>query len=1037
MRYRGRLSQWARAILSGTLVLGLISLSTSPASAQETILTIERSVPQGYYLPDQTLDVAVTFNREGTAQVTALALYETLPSGWTYDSYVSGPSPIIAPAPGTSGMLEFVYLTVAAFPATFVYRVNVPVDENGTQVLSGYAEYRLGGGAILTPLVETPIPEENQPPVANGDAYAVSEDETLTVPAPGVLANDTDPDGDALTALLVDGVSYGALTFSPDGSFQYVPDSNFFGIDSFTYKASDEPGQTGTGGDTLPDPGGDGRFDASDVQMVINEALGVQGARGDINRDGCVNAVDIQLIIEAVLAGRAPLKNLQYEGFPLAKLDSEIVTVTITVAPLNDVPGAASDAYTVAEDQTLTVTAPGVLGNDSDPDGDALTAMLVSGVSHGVLTLNADGSFSYVPAANYSGSDSFTYLANDGELDSSIATVSITVTPVNDRPVAANDSYTVSEDQALTVAAPGVLGNDSDPDGNVLTAVLLTGVSHGTLTLNPNGSFSYTPAADYSGPDSFRYVASDQIVVSLAATVSITITPAGEQPVGIDDAYTVAEDQTLAVTAPGVLGNDTDEDGDALMAVLVSGPGQGTLTFNADGSFVYQPEANYNGQDSFTYRANDGALDSNEATVTITVTPVNDAPVADAGDDQINALTGRTITLDGSDSYDVDGDLIAYEWRFESLPPASALTDNDIAGWDTASPSFIPDVAGDFVLSLVVRDYEFDSDPDYVMVSADAQAAPNADAGGNQETLLGEVVMLDGCSSYDPDNGPEPLTYAWSFFSVAAGSTLTDNDIVDRTECSASFMPDMAGVYELMLTVSDGFESDIAVAVITVTELENVPPVADAGADQTVAYGAAAYLDGSGSYDPDSGPQPLSFMWSFVSLPALSGLTNDDISGRTTALPWFTPDVVGSYVLQLEVTDGEDTSADNVEVTCMEELSFQDVTGRVSMSTANESVYMMDPIKRMMISAADLTITNISADAIEAPMQAVFVISAAGVDMPEASGTTQNGDFYYDLEDKAGITELLPGQSVTIRIELVFHYTIRFTYAVEVWAMAP
>ncbi|HQH52864.1 MAG TPA: hypothetical protein PKY01_10600, partial [Candidatus Hydrogenedentes bacterium] len=298
----------------------------------------------------------------------------------------------------------------------------------------------------------------------------------------------------------------------------------------------------------------------------------------------------------------------------------------------------------------------------------------------------------------------------------------------------------------------------------------------------------------------------------------------------------------------------------------------------------------------------------------------------------------------------------------------------------------------------------------------------------------------------DPDNGPEPLTYAWSFFSVAAGSALTDDDIVDSTLCSASFTPDVAGVYELVLTVSDGFESDIAVAVITVTEQENVPPVADAGSDQSVAYGTQAYLDGSASYDPDSGPQPLAFLWSFVSLPALSGLTNDDISGRTTALPWFTPDVAGNYVLQLEVTDGEDTATDNVEVICVKELTFQDVTGRVSMSTANESAYMTSRITRMMVCTADLTITNVSTETIELPIHAVFVGTAPGsipgrwqIDMPEASGQRENGDFYYDLGEKTGITELLPGQSVTFQIKFVFHFSLlhRFSEVIQVWGMAP
>src|SRR5207248_2995406 len=142
------------------------------------------------------------------------------------------------------------------------------------------------------------------------------------------------------------------------------------------------------------------------------------------------------------------------------------------------------------------------LGNDTDVDGNALTAVLATTTTHGTLTLNANGSFSYAPAANFNGSDSFTYRANDGTADSSPATVTITVTSVNDAPVALPDSFNTSEDVAVS---GNVLANDSDVDGNALTAVMLTGTTHGTLALNPNGSFTYTPAANFNGSDSFTY----------------------------------------------------------------------------------------------------------------------------------------------------------------------------------------------------------------------------------------------------------------------------------------------------------------------------------------------------------------------------------------------------------------------------------------------------------------------------------------------------------------------------------------------------
>src|SRR5207249_4345054 len=147
-----------------------------------------------------------------------------------------------------------------------------------------------------------------------------------------------------------------------------------------------------------------------------------------------------------------------------------------------DPPVSADDIYATDEDVALTIAAPGVLANDSDLDGDALTAMVVTGPTHGSLTLNSDGSFTYTPAANYNGPDSFTYRASDGSA-SATATASITVRPVNDRPISADDTYATDEDTALIIAAPGVLANDIDPEGDVLTAVVVSAPSHGSLTL--------------------------------------------------------------------------------------------------------------------------------------------------------------------------------------------------------------------------------------------------------------------------------------------------------------------------------------------------------------------------------------------------------------------------------------------------------------------------------------------------------------------------------------------------------------------------
>src|SRR5204863_4802948 len=145
--------------------------------------------------------------------------------------------------------------------------------------------------------------------------------------------------------------------------------------------------------------------------------------------------------------------------------------------------------------------------------------------------------------------------------DSNVATATIVVQAVNDVPVAIADNYAATEDQPLTVAAPGVLGNDTDVESGTLTAVVAAGPQHGTLTLHPDGSFVYTPAADFNGVDTFAYVATDGSTDSDASTVTITTAPVNDVPVAIADTYGTTEDGVLAIAAPGVLGNDNDVDG--------------------------------------------------------------------------------------------------------------------------------------------------------------------------------------------------------------------------------------------------------------------------------------------------------------------------------------------------------------------------------------------------------------------------------------------------------------------------------------------
>ena len=265
-----------------------------------------------------------------------------------------------------------------------------------------------------------------------------------------------------------------------------------------------------------------------------------------------------------------------------------------------------------------------MLANDADADS-SLTAVLVNGPSHGTLALNADGSFSYTPAANYNGEDSFTYTANDKQALTNTATVTLTVTAVNDAPVAVSDAYTTDEDKPLSPAT-GVLGNDTDVD-NLLAAVLVGGPAHGVLVLNANGSFTYTPAAKLQRRRRVHLQGLQRDVLHRTRD-GHAHSDGGERCADRRPRQRLHRRGHAA--QPGrasVLANDTDVD-NSPTAVLVAGPSHGTLVLNPDGSFTYAPAANYNGPDAFTYKAYDGTFYTEPATVTLTVTAVNDAPTA-------------------------------------------------------------------------------------------------------------------------------------------------------------------------------------------------------------------------------------------------------------------------------------------------------------------------------------------------------------------------------------------------------------------------
>jgi VCBS repeat-containing protein len=726
---------------------------------------------------------------------------------------------------------------------------------DGSETTTDSFTYRASDGALLSNIataniIITPV---NDAPVANNDGpYNVAEGGTFTLPAPGVLGNDTDADSLTLTAVLVSGpANASSFTLNADGSFSYTHNGGETTSDSFTYKANDGSLDSNVATVTItispvndaPTAVNDGPYTVAEGGTFTLPAPGVLANDTDSDSltltavlvSGPANASSFVLNANGSFSYTHDGSETTSDSFTYkandGSLDSNVATVTITISPVNDAPVAVNDAYGVNEGDTLTVAAPGVLGNDTDAENDSLTAVLVSGPANASsFTFNADGSFSYTHNGGETTSDSFTYKANDGSLDSNVATVNITITGVNDAPTAVNDGpYSVAEGGTFTLTAPGVLANDTDPENDSLNAVLVTGPAHASsFALNADGSFTYVHDGSETTTDSFTYKANDGALDSNVATVTITITAVNDAPVAVNDAYGVNEGGTLTVTPPGVLGNDTDAENNALTAVLVTGPlHASSFALNADGSFTYVHDGSETVTDSFTYMANDGTSNSNVATVTITITPVNDAPVAN-NDGPYNVTFHGSITVPApgvlTNDTDAEGNsMIAV--LVSSTTQGTLLLNADGSFSYTHTGATL---GTDSFTYLAQDSFGAQSAPATVTINIiNLTPTPASDAFsavGNTELRVGTgpavhpALVVSGsvlANDTDPDGGPSPLVVS-SFDATSANG----GSVTMLPNGTFNYLPPVGytGSDTFNYTVTDGINSATASVTVSISE---------------------------------------------------------------------------------------------------------------------------------------------------------------------------------------------------------------------------
>jgi VCBS repeat-containing protein len=300
-------------------------------------------------------------------------------------------------------------------------------------------------------------------------------------------------------------------------------------------------------------------------------------------------------------------------------VDSPVTTVTIVVEAVNDAPTVGSDTVTTAEDTPVLIA--NVLANDLEVEGDPLTLIRFTQPTHGTVVVQGEGTFLYTPQPDFNGLDQFTYTVQDSQGATATGTVTITVTPVPDAPLARDDTIIMAEDTRRFIA---VLANDSDVDGDALTIVYLSAPTQGTAVLRPSGAVRYTPWPHVHGVDQFTYTVQDATGNTATATVTVTIISINDAPTVAPDTATTAEDTPVLLA--NVLANDLDVEGDPLTLIRFTQPMHGTVVAQGEGAFLYTPQPDFTGLDQFTYTVQDSHGATANGTVTITVTPVNDAP---------------------------------------------------------------------------------------------------------------------------------------------------------------------------------------------------------------------------------------------------------------------------------------------------------------------------------------------------------------------------------------------------------------------------
>jgi VCBS repeat-containing protein len=1003
---------------AGTLITNQANLSFKAFSLNMNLTSSTTAASSTVNSPPTTTNDAVTINEDTTVvlAITDFGTYSdpngdalaairitTLPSAGSLQ-FFNGTSwvavttnQVITAASITSGNLRFTpVLNQNGSPYTTIgFQANDGSSYSGTQTLT----------VNVTPV--------NDPPVAVNDTFITDENIPVSVT---VKANDSDVEGNTLTITQVNGTNITA------------------------------------GGAAVTVTNGTVSLNAAGTQLTINPTSGYNGPAS---------------FTYAISDGNG---------------GTATATVSGTVRPVNDPPIAVNDSFgTINEDTSATIS---VLTNDTDQDGNPLSITHVSGtaitaggpavaVTNGTVSLNPAGTqLTFVPTANFNGAVSFSYTISDGNGGTASAAVTGTVATVNDPPVAVNDSFTTNEDTSVGIT---VKSNDSDVDGNPLTITQVNGtaitaggaavaVTNGTVSLNAAGTLlTFTPAANYNGPASFTYTISDGNGGTASATVSGTVTAVNDPPVAVNDSFgTINEDTSAAVT---VKTNDNDVDGNPLTITQVNGTAivaggasvtvtNGTVALSADGNtLTFTPNANYNGPASYTYTISDGAGGTASATVSGTVTAVNDAPVntlpassttnedtsvplsglsiadVDAasgnmtvtlsvGSGSIAATAGGGVTVSGSGSGSI------------TLTGTLANLNSFLLG---SAPVYSPasNFNGSVTLTMLTSDLGntgtggtlTDSDTRTITVNAvnDPPVAVNDSFTTNEDTPVATTVLANDS---DVDGNPLTVTQVNGSAIVAGGAAVavTNGTVsLNAAGTQLTFTPaaNYNGAASYTYTISDGQGGTATATVSGTVNAVNDPPVAVNDSFTTNEDTSVGITVKSNDSDIDGNPLTITQVngTAIVAGGASVTVTNGTVSlNAAGTLLTFTPaaNYNGPASFTYTISDGAGGTASATVSGTVNAVNDPPVAVADSFGTINEDTSATVTVKSndSDVDGNPLTITQVNGTAIVAGGASVTVtngtvaLSADGNTLTFMPSANYNGpaSYTYTISDGQGGT---------------------------------